>query len=135
MTPSSTTSAPVGDFVRVMLIWDCQSNSAAPAVTDILTTTAYDSPINLNNRDRFKILTDKFVSMNPNTYTTGAPTGGNPRNALLKVYKKMSMETIFSGTGATIGSIQSGSLYLLLINAVNNASFADTYTRVRFLDS
>lgn len=135
ITPSATTSAPVGDFVRIMLIWDCQANSAAASVSDVLQTTSYDAPINLTNRDRFKILTDKYVAMNPNTYTAGAPTGGNPRTASIKVYKKMSMETIYSGTGSTIGSIQSGALYLLMINALDNASFADTYTRVRFLDA
>ena len=73
--------------------------------------------------------------MNANNYTAGTLTAGSPMTKKLQVYKKCSLEQIFSGTGATIGSIQSGSLYLLMINAVTNSTSADTYTRVRFIDA
>lgn len=133
--PSSTVSAPIGDIIRVIVFFDSQTNGAAPAITDLLNTNAYDSPMNLNNRDRFRVITDKYMTMNANTYTTGAPTAGSPVTRHCKIWKKMGLETIFGATGGSVGSIQSGSLYLLIMNAVNNASQVDSYSRVRFVDN
>lgn len=133
--PSSTVSAPIGDIVRILVIYDAQANGAAPSVADILENGSYDGPMTLNNRDRFKVLSDKYYTMNANTYTAGAPTAGSPVTRIHKIFKKMSMDTIFNGTGNTVGAIQSGSLYMLYIGANNNASQLDCYSRVRFTDS
>jgi len=131
----TTTSATQGDVVRVMLVLDMQTNGALPAVGDILQTVALNSALNLNNRDRFKILYDHWVTMNANTYTAGALVAGSPTIKHLKVYKKISSDIIFSGTANTIGSIATGGLYLVTVSAVNLVSNIAAETRVRFIDN
>lgn len=128
-----TTTTSNGDNVRIIIFYDCQTNAAAPAVTDVINVADPLQPMNLNNRDRFLILKDKMITYNPGVYAANVLTGGNPVNKSWKTYKKMSKETIFGGTGATVGSIQSGGLFLLLIstNAQGNLNYN---ARVRFLD-
>jgi len=133
LLPVGTTES-LGDYVRVMLVYDKQSNSAAPTVADILNTATYLEPNNLNNRDRFVILKDKSVTFNPANWAAGAVTTGDPQTKQLKFYKRCHTETIFSGTGATVGSIQSGSLYLLMISSTAESVIAWN-SRVRFFDA
>lgn len=133
--PTNTVPAPSADVIRVMLIYDSQANGTAPVITDILTVGTYESPMNLNNRDRFRIIADRFVMMGANNYTTGALVAGSPQAKMVQVYKKISLESIYSGTGGTIASIQSGAFYLVVLNASNLSTSAESYVRMRFIDS
>jgi len=127
--------APQGDVVRLLIVYDCQSNGAAPAITDVLSTVNYDSPMNLNNRDRFKILYDKFATMYAYTYSSGTTiVAGNAKPVFLQKYIKLGMEEIFGGTAASIGSIQTGSIYFLTISQ-NEITQVNLYSRVRYTDS
>ena len=117
-----------------MIFYDAQTNAAAPSVSDVLATTAYDASLNLNNRDRFKILMDKFVTHD--AYTNGAGTqtvaGGGTR--VVKKYIRCNHDVVFGGTGATVGDIQSGSLIFLYIGST--ATYAMDYNiRTRFIDN
>lgn len=134
ITTIPSTSDPAGDFIRILVVYDAQTNAVTPAVTDIINGD-FLSPLNLSSRDRFKVLSDKTTTMNPNGYTAGAVSGGSPRNVAYKIYKKMSMEEIFGGTGATVGSIQTGAIFLLIISAANGASAVNWNSRIRFIDS
>jgi len=123
-----------GETIRVMIIYDTQANGAAPTVANILQTAAWDAPMNLDNRDRFKVLYDKFKSVGAYNFTAGAITTGDFFSPLFKVYKKINLDVNFSGTGATIGSIATGSVYLLTISM--NGSGVGYYinSRIRFVD-
>lgn len=129
-----TTSAPVGDACRVIVFHDAQTNAAAPIVTDVLNAADYLSPNNLNNRDRFTTLWDKTITMNPVVYAAAAPTTGNPVTKALKLYRKIRKEVIFGGTAATVGSITSGGIFLLLISAEAQMQLS-VNSRIRFKDS
>lgn len=134
VTPNASVSLPEGAFFRYIIFYDAQTNATAPAVTDVLATNAYDAPLNLTNRDRFRVMVDKFCSINASTFTTGALSAGSPMPKALKFYKKMSMEVIFGSTGGTVGSIQTGGLFLLTICSVNSGCKLDIYSRTRFTD-
>lgn len=124
-----------GAYCRLVIIYDTQPNSGAlPAGTDIFATNDPNSPLNLNNRDRFQVLMDvrKQVSaflMN----ATPALATGNPSNAYFKKYMKCNKDTIFSGTANTISSISTGAVYLCFIADFAAAAF-DYYIRIRFTD-
>lgn len=135
VTPSAATSLPEGAFFRCILFYDAQTNASTPLVTDVLATTAYDAPLNLTNRDRFRVLYDKYCTINATQYTTGALTSGSPMPKHLKFYKKMSMEVIFGSTGSTVGSIQTGGVFLLTICSVNVGCKLDMFSRIRFTDN
>lgn len=135
VTPSATVNSPTGTTTRLIIVYDCQTNAAAPTVANILQNSAYDSPMNLNNRDRFKVLYDKFVHTSATLYTTGALTAGDPIPRKFEKFKKLNLDVIFGGTGNTVASITTGSIYALLINSINTATQAEGYFRVRFMDA
>lgn len=131
----SATNGALGDVLRVLIFYDAQSNASAPAVTDILQGGTYDAPMNLTNRDRFKILCDKFLTLGSWAFTGTSLTAGSPRPTQMKVYKRMNMEMIFGSSAATVGGIQTGAIYVLLISLNNNISTSIFNSRIRFIDS
>lgn len=131
----ATTTVSDGDLVRILVVCDLQSNAAAPTTTQILQNNSYNSPMNLDYRDRFKIILDKNITMVGGVYTAGTLTGGEAHPRLVKIFKRLNMETVFNGTGNTIGSIATGSIYLLILARNNNATIANLYSRVRYTDS
>lgn len=131
---SSGTGAAEGDVVRALLFWDLQSNGATPAVTDVLQSAVYDSPMNLNNRDRFVVIADKYATMPASTYVTSNLTAGSPFPKFLNLYKNLKGSTTYSGTTAAIGSIATGAIHLLLISQRNQNTICRFWSRLRFID-
>lgn len=132
--PSTAASAVFGTTIRIMLVYDCQTNAATPAITDFFAGGVYLEAMNLTNRDRFKVIKDWFVPVEATVYAGASLTNGSPKEHMVKLFKKMSMEEIFGGTGATVGSIQTGGLFLVIIAQAANWNI-DYQTRVRFIDS
>lgn len=124
---------------RMIVFADMQPNAAAPAVTDLLNTATPASHLNLNNRDRFKILADKIFTFDSyiNVSTATQSRAGVGVNCLrVKCYKKMNLETIFNAVnGGSIADITSGALYMFWIGsqAASDAN-AIVGTRVRYTD-
>ena len=136
LEPLSSADGAQGDIIRYMLVWDYQANGALAAASDILTTTDTLSGVNLTNRDRFKVLYDKRHTMEAVDYNAGTITGGNSRPIFAQKYIKCNMPMIFGGTAATIGSIQTGSLVLLVLSANSSTAWAcASNIRVRFSDA
>lgn len=132
----NSVDVPLGDIIRVMLVWDSQTNGALAAVGDILTAADVLSGVNLTNRDRFKVLFDKRHTMGAIEYTAAAPVAGDTTPRFAQRYIKCNMPVIFGGTGATVGSIQTGSLILLTMTASSSTGFAgNARIRVRFSDA
>ena len=50
----------VGTTHRCLIVMDTQNNGAVPAVTDVLQTNNYLSPMNYDTSNRFKVLRDKL---------------------------------------------------------------------------
>lgn len=129
-------------MVRVMFIVDMQPNGAAPSITDILKYAHPTSPLNLDNRDRFKMVCDKVWTLDPYMVgLTASSTYASTTNQIkhTKIYKKMSQEVIFNATnGGTIADITSGALLQVVLGsqAVSATNTAETVigTRVRFTD-
>lgn len=137
-----TVQDPQGTAVRIILFYDSQTNGAAPTVANVLSnmqaaayTPIATSPINLNNRDRFKVIKDWLVGNPAATYTAGNLTAGAPVTKAMKCYRKLNHDVIFQGTGATAADIASGGLFLLIIADVSNAKAVDYDARIRFQDA
>lgn len=136
--------------VRVALVYDDQVNGAAPAVSDIFQgvssgggTQAYPLVgINLNNRDRFRVLKDWTFVLRPNTTAAGSVNYGDGFGGKkdFKAFIRLNNDEIFSGTGATVSSIQTGALWLVAYQfqtaALNQPTAAINFaTRVRYADA
>lgn len=88
---------------RILIVYDKQSNAAAPAITDILLADDYHSMNNLSNRDRFITLFDSVTE--PISDTNNVCVGDT-------LYKGMNLDVMFNGGNAgTIGDITSGAIY------------------------
>lgn len=131
----ASVSTPTGEMARALIVYDSQANGAAPTVANILSTATALSPMNLNNRDRFKVLKDWLIPLEFSVFTAGALTQGSPMRHIRKTYKKLNLDVIFGGTGATVASIQTGSIYLLTIGTVGSVATFDYDSRIRFVDA
>lgn len=121
---------------RVMLVYDSQANGALATIANILTAVNVNSPNNLNNRDRFKVIMDKRVTTGFYN-TTATSSVADKTIAEVRKFKKLNLETIFGGTTAGIASIQSGALLLVTIgsNAAGLATNLFATVRCRFVDA
>lgn len=132
--------------IRSMLVWDKQPNNVHATIGDILysiysqnntVVPMPNSPNNLKNRDRFRVLWDCKDTLSP---------GGDSIRVYDK-YLKLNKETIFTdgSTSADIGSISTGVLYLLLLSDALDSEpspatiifrpMASFCSRYRFTDS
>lgn len=133
--PVISANSAAGTYMRYVIIYDTQPNSGTlPTGTDIFVNNDPNTAMNLNNRDRFKVLMDVRKQMGSYTMSPApALIAGSPQNAFWSKYKKCNLETIFSGTAATLGSISTGAIYLCIIGD-NPTTSVDYYIRVRFTD-
>jgi hypothetical protein len=134
--PTNLTAAPQ-QLVRMVIFIDYQPNGAVPTVADLLTQPSAVSQLNLNNRDRFKVITDKQWVIGPYfTSNTGALTANT--GYAIKKFKTLNLEMIFNGTLGTVADINSGALYMFWIGTIasgDSDSVAQISTRVRFADA
>lgn len=85
---------------RFVLVYDAQSNGAAPAITDIFQTNTFGSEINWSNRDRFSFIADLVLPIKGDAHTEF------DLDCDLEVYYN-------AGTAGTVADIATGALYFL----------------------
>jgi len=115
--------------VRVLLIYDRQTNGAAPAITDVLSAISMQSLRNMANVGRFFCLMDK-------TYTLD---GAGGQTVLFdERYMKINLPVFYNtGTAGTAADIQTGGLFLMHFgNAAAGVDDTDANIniRLRFTD-
>lgn len=132
---TGTMAGALSTMPRLAIVYDKANNGLLPAATDIFTSTASTAQVNLNNRDRFKILYDNHGGLNKGTdpyriYSTGSTT------FIVNDYVKLrDLETIYSDTGSgTIAGTRTGALYAVFLGTGAVAGL-DASFRTRFLDS
>jgi len=90
-----------GNAIRLMLVWDKQPSGSplttpAPIFSDINTNQTIYSTLNLNQRERFKVMWDQIIPVDGNKYDAGGQLiGGAPRPTAGMVYKKFNVRTVF----------------------------------------
>lgn len=131
---SYETSAQAASLSRVMLVYDSQPNGALPAITDVLLAATSTAPLNLNNRDRFRVIMDKRVVLGQ-VSNTATQSFATQSVAEVRKYKKLNMETIFDGTTAAIADVQSGSIFMLTVGNAANCGILVASIRSRFNDA
>nr|UOF79006.1 capsid protein [Cressdnaviricota sp.] len=152
IVPIRTTAFP--SYVRVMLVYDSQTNGALPAISDIIqdtdqgggNTTDATSSANLNNRDRFKILTDWRIVLPSSTYTAGVITNPgfiDPVSTTFDLERYVKLKGLITqykadSSPAVIGDIATGGLYLVTYGdagAGNEGYRVEGSARLRYYDS
>lgn len=116
--------------VRWSIVYDKQTNGAAPAGADIFASNDALDMNNLNNRDR-------FVTVATDTFPLGIPSGGYSSYACDR-YVKLNLPTVYNATnGGTVADIVTGGLFLTSA-CIGFSGTLPTFvykTRVRFEDN
>lgn len=139
---------------RIIIFIDKQPNGSDPAITSLLDYAGVSSnysylgvmaPLNLNNRDRFVVLRDKFLKFNMGSLqaATGTTTGtiSNDMYVNWKVYiKKLSIDVTYSNTNtvASIADISTNSMFIAFLSqdtAGSEKLSTEMYYRIRYYDS
>jgi len=128
-------------LLRMIVFVDWQPNGARPLGSDLLVANgdgeiSSESQINLNNRQRFKILKDKVWAFDPVTTSDTF----NRTVAPIKVFKKVQVETIYGTSTPAVADIQSGAIYCLFVGSEDGTTGrgigqARITCRARFIDN
>jgi len=113
---------------RIVVVYDKQTNGAAPIATDVFTVNDFNSPLNLNNSDRFVVICDEITESVQSSVI----------NISGKRYVKMNMEVLCGGSGNAVADINSGSVYIFIANNASPTMGTVTslfwYIRIRLCD-
>jgi len=141
ITPAGNARIPAQQ-ARMIILIDFQPNGAEPLVSDLLTAATPQAQLNINNRDRFRILTDKEYVFDPyisNTTADTAVASADNQIKLVKKYKVLNQEVIFNTSTGTVADITSGAIYMFWIGSQPNSGNVDAQfigtTRVRYIDA
>lgn len=139
IAPVDGTTQAVG--CRTMLIYDRQTNAAALTIAQVLDTSVSANSLCwnlLDNKDRFVVLMDKYIAIGGFDTTATQTYAQSPTVSEVVFHKKFNLPVAFNtGTGATVASITTGSIYILTIgDAAAGAGCTLIWkSRVRFLDN
>lgn len=128
----TTNTNNTDDGVRFILFQDKQCNGAAATVTDILRSADYLSFNNLANKERFKVLADKFTDVH-------AAAGGGSTSSFgelgftKSVYIKCYIPIEFSSTTGALTEIRSNNIGVLLISDSADTA-CEGLVRIRYSD-
>ena len=118
-------------MARLMIIEDLQTNGVIATPADILQAVTVSSFMNLNNRDRFRVLREEIMTVGSfSNVATQSYAAGN-QIVPINIYAKCNIPVCFEGTTGAIGSISSGAIYVFLIG--NVAAGAKRWSRTTFL--
>lgn len=126
-TVNTTAGVNATQIYRKIIFMDCDNQGVTPATSDVLqavgNANAVNSPLNVDNVKRFKILYDKKHVLN----------GQGAERIQVKKYIPLYKHLRFSGTGA---NILENAIYELNISDVNvNDPTVQSYYRLGFYDN
>lgn len=87
--------------VRILIVYDKQSQGTAPVITDILSSTDVQAFFNYNNRDRFIFLYDKYIIMGLQQNTSGQAYSTEPSTYCERLSIPLDLEALFAPGVAT----------------------------------
>lgn len=136
------TTLTQGDYCRIVVFIDKQTNGAQYTETDVLLDVGgagYDpcAHKNLENQARFQILHDKtyWPTSAPNQHYNGATVSNGIYVQPFRVFKRLGgkkgLITRFLSTGGNIGDIADNSIHIMAISTTTSTNIG-YLSRVRF---
>lgn len=127
-------TAIVGATVRVLTVYDKQTNGILPATIDILQGNSSVPPLadfnampNLSNGNRFVVISDEIMN---DMYSTDVANG--------QCYRKINLETeYFNNITGVISDISTGSIYIMMcpVTIIATPTAIGTFSsRIRYTD-
>ncbi len=138
---SSSTGIGAAETVRMILVQDKQANGAAPTVSGaggLLESADYQSFNSLNNKGRYKVLSDKVFSFS--TLAAAGDGTANDTGAVVEdftFFQKCNIPMEYSGTAnpSVIGEVRTNNIFgIILTESSNSNTTLDSKFRFRFSD-
>lgn len=139
------------EYLRVIIVYDAQTNGALPIWSDIVQSTTQNAAsssltldgFNLNNRDRFKILLDKRFAMPSQNVVSAAanlPSVPVPTmcEMMIQEFRKLNnLETQYKADSspAVIGDVATGGVFIAFQGTVGGQWNINWTTRIRYTDN
>lgn len=121
---------------RVVLVYDRQPNGTAPVWLDVFQTAVATTDRNVNNRDRFKIVYDNFMSAKKGylniVSSAGAGGTGYESGFYDQTYKKLRNMTSEYASTASAVPLHGGFYLMVLTDQPGTMAY---YHRLTFTDS
>lgn len=116
-------TSPYTGPVRIVVVYDRQPNGLGGGIVDVFSSNNFHALQNLNNGDRFLVLSDQIYESSSTLSTHG------------QMYKKLSLDTVYSGAGATIADMTTGSISAFVATPGGAAAVVINLNfRVRYID-
>jgi len=122
-----------GCIFRFMLVLDQQTNGEVFAIGDLLESAIVNGFRNLNNAERFKVLKDKTVVINPQTQN-GVTDSQITHSNVIKINRKCNIPITYSSTTGDITEVKQNNLYMLCITSSTAGNWI-AHFRLRFADN
>lgn len=120
--------------IRYLLVLDKQANGANPAWTDVYEDTSVNSPRNLANVGRFKVLKDWHFTPAFGAVISGGANIAAPMTKF-KFNKKVNIPLEFNASTGAITELRSNNLTLMAVsNAGDDTHTVTSYWRVSYTD-
>ncbi len=130
------TDIPSGDICRIIVYIDKQCNGANATVLDILETATFDAFRNLANAKRFRVLHDKYITINRLvSMTDGTNTSQTP--LVLKHHKwgmtfKNPIAINYDGASGVITELTENNIAFMYISSEGVCGIPQQCTRIRY---
>lgn len=149
-TYSAPTTATT-EWLRFLIVYDKQSNGAEPTWADVITsynnagttTSLSTSFMNINNRDRFVMISDKQFALADSDVDSNVATDSvvdyraNPVN-YHRYIKLKGLPVVYKGSAGSSGDISTGGLLFMIlgVQAAGQEAFAVRMSwRLRYTDA
>lgn len=121
------------DIIRVMVYLDTQCNGSTATTANILESDIFESFNNLANKGRFRVLLDRYHTMNPTSMASDGTGLMSTQSFEIfdSFYKKFDYPIEYDSTAGAITEIKSNNIGLLLITQAGKIGFDGNF-RFRF---
>ena len=118
-------AAATNTFFRCMIVKDRQSNGSTPTITEILQSSAINSPRNIDEGKRFTVLKDVVYTLSDQQPIK-----------FFKWFTKLSDHVEYSGTTAATSDINTNAMWMIIFSTeATNGPKWDYHVRTRYLDN
>lgn len=115
--------------IRILIVYDRDTNGAIPTITDVLSLENFNAPNNLSEGSRFVVLVDEIHEL---VTPQGFARAG-------KIFKKINLPMTFNNSAqGDITSIEEGAIYAMVATPFggvqNQTNGIGYYSRIRYTD-
>lgn len=131
---------------RFMVVYDKEANGTLPLVVGASTSdsildsasgTAVQAKLNVNNADRYVVISDKVYHQKHDYAFNGIGIVGVPTEDQNSMFRKINTYTQYNAPGAAIAQINAGALYFICMSSIASGTSAPSClfaSRIRYTD-